>query len=106
MSKIRLFFALFALALFAACSGTTKEAVENLPPKAPDIFAFGYKLNDFEVVRDTVRKGDTFADIFLEKGFTYPQIYDINIRTKKKYNFKSIPFFKSEKVNTPCINIR
>lgn len=90
LSTTKLFFALSALVLFAACSGTTKEAVEILPQKAPDVFAFGYKLNDFEVVRDTVRKGDTFADIFLEKGFTYSQIYDINRRTKKTFNFRKI----------------
>ncbi|CAI8294084.1 MAG: Murein DD-endopeptidase MepM [Bacteroidota bacterium] len=108
LSKIRLFFALIILVLFAACSGTSKEPVEIVPPKEPDVFAFGYKLNDFEVVRDTVRKGDTFADIFLANGFTYPQIYDINRKTKKKFNFRKIqpkkPYtflFAKDSVATP-----
>jgi len=88
--KINPFFALTALVLFAACSDTNKKSAEISIPKAPDIYAFGFKLNDFEVVQDTVRKGDTFADIFLENGFTYPQIYEINKRTKKAYNFRKI----------------
>ncbi len=88
--KTNPFFAFIALVLFAACSGTTKKSTEILPPKEPDVFAFGYKLNDFEVVQDTVRKGDTFADIFLENGFTYPQIYTVSKQTKKQYNFRKI----------------
>ena len=90
MLKTNPFFALTALVLFAACSGTNKKSAEISIPKAPDVFAFGFKLNDFEVVQDTVRKGDTFADIFLENGFTYQQIYNINKRTKKQYNFRKI----------------
>lgn len=90
MLKTNPFFAFIALVLLAACSGTTKKSTEILPPKEPDVFAFGYKLNDFEVVQDTVRKGDTFADIFLENGFTYPQIYTISKQTKKQYNFRKI----------------
>ena len=90
MLKTNPFFALTTLVLFAACSGTNKKSAEISIPKAPDVFAFGFKLNDLEVVQDTVRKGDTFADIFLENGFTYQQIYNINKRTKKQYNFRKI----------------
>ena len=84
------FFAFVAIALFVACSDPSEKPAKTLPPQKPEVFAFGYKLNDFEVVQDTVRKGDTFADIFLENGFTYPQIYEINKRTKKEYNFRRI----------------
>ena len=108
LSKIKLFIAFALVLLLVACSDTLKKPNEILPPKEPDVFAFGYKLNDFEVVRDTVRKGDTFADIFLENGFTYPQIYDINRKIKKKYNFRKIqpkkPYtflFAKDSVPTP-----
>lgn len=84
------FFAFVAIALFVACSDPSEKQAKTVPPQPPEVFAFGYKLNDFEVVQDTVRKGDTFADIFLENGFTYPQIYEINKRTKKEYNFRRI----------------
>ncbi len=84
------FFSFIAVVVIAACSGTTKETAKTLPPPEPDVFAFGYNLNDYQVVRDTVQKGDTFADIFLENGFSYPQIYNINSRTKKQFNFRKI----------------
>ena len=72
-----------------SCSSDKAEAVPVAPPD-PDIFAYGYKLNDLEVVRDTVQRGDTFADIFLENGFSYTDIYNINSKVKKTYNFRKI----------------
>ena len=88
--KTNPFLVFLIVLLLISCSGMPEKPAEVLLSKEPDVFAFGYKLNDFEVVLDTVRKGDTFADIFLENGFTYPQIYDINRKTKKKYNFRKI----------------
>jgi murein DD-endopeptidase MepM/ murein hydrolase activator NlpD len=72
-----------------SCSSDKAEAVPLAPPD-PDIFAYGYKLNDLEVVQDTVQRGDTFADIFLENGFSYTDIYNINSKVKKTYNFRKI----------------
>jgi len=82
--------ALIAVVFLTACSCNTKKTTEIIPPPKAEVFAFGYNLNNFEVVRDTVQKGDTFADIFLENGFNYSQIYNINRRTKKQYNFRKI----------------
>ncbi len=72
-----------------SCSSDKAEAVPVVPPD-PDVFAYGYKLNDLEVVQDTVQRGDTFADIFLENGFSYTDIYNINSKVKKTYNFRKI----------------
>lgn len=66
-----------------SCSSDKAEAVPVVPPD-PDVFAYGYKLNDLEVVQDTVQRGDTFADIFLENGFSYTDIYNINSKVKKR----------------------
>ena len=81
-----LFVFIAALTLGCSCSSDKAEAVPVAPPD-PDIFAYGYKLNDLEVVRDTVQRGDTFADIFLENGFSYTDIYNIKSKVKKTYNF-------------------
>ena len=84
-----LFVFIAALTLGCSCSSDKAEAVPVAPPD-PDIFAYGYKLNDLEVVQDTVQRGDTFADIFLENGFSYTDIYNINSKVKKTYNFRKI----------------
>ena len=84
-----LFVFIAVLTMGCSCSSDKAEAVPVAPPD-PDVFAYGYKLNDLEVVRDTVQRGDTFADIFLENGFSYTDIYNINSKVKKTYNFRKI----------------
>ena len=78
-----------ALTVGCGCSSDKADETPVAPPE-PDVFAYGYKLNDLEVVRDTVQSGDTFADIFLENGFSYTDIYNINRKAKKTYNFRKI----------------
>ena len=84
-----LFAFIAALAVGCSCS-SEKAGVLHVAPPEPDVFAYGYKLNDLEVFRDTVRRGDTFSDIFLENGFSYTDIYNINRKVKKTYNFRKI----------------
>lgn len=84
-----LFVFIAALTMGCSCSSDKADATPVAPPE-PDVFAYGYKLNDLEVVRDTVQRGDTFADIFLENGFSYTDIYNINSKVKKTYNFRKI----------------
>ena len=77
--------------LLLSCNTTTADSVKEPPqPPEPDVYAFGFKLNDYSVVRDTIQQGDTFADIFLKNGFSYPQIFDINQKTRKTFNFRKI----------------
>ena len=85
------FLFVFIAALTVGCSCSSDKADETpVAPPDPDVFAYGYKLNNLEVVRDTVQSGDTFADIFLENGFSYTDIYNINRKVKKTYNFRKI----------------
>ncbi len=80
----------FIAALTVSCSRSTSKEAAPVSPPEPEVYAYGYKLNDYEVVRDTVQSGDTFADIFLENGFDYTQIYNINRKVRKQYNFRKI----------------
>ena len=85
------FLFVFIAALTVGCGCSSDKADETpVAPPEPDAFAYGYKLNNLEVVRDTVQSGDTFADIFLENGFSYTDIYNINRKVKKTYNFRKI----------------
>lgn len=85
------FLFVFIAALTVGCGCSSDKADETpVAPPEPDAFAYGYKLNNLEVVRDTVKSGDTFADIFLENGFSYTDIYNINRKVKKTYNFRKI----------------
>jgi murein DD-endopeptidase MepM/ murein hydrolase activator NlpD len=91
LHQIKRIIFLLLTGLLISCGGSSKQKDEaKRPPPEPEVMTFGFNLNDFKVVRDTVQRGDTFADIFLENGFSYPQIYDINRKTRKAYNFRKI----------------
>ena len=60
---------LLLLFLVIACN-EKEEKKEVLPIKKPDpiIMEFGFKLNDYDVVRDTIGKGDTFGSILAQQN--------------------------------------
>ncbi|WP_347923587.1 peptidoglycan DD-metalloendopeptidase family protein [Pontimicrobium sp. SW4] len=49
-------------------------------------YEFGFNLNDFIVVRDTIRRGDSFGQILERNKIGYPQIYNIVEKTKDSFN--------------------
>ena len=82
-------FLLIALSgLLASCGSDAEREVEK--PVVPEVYEFGFLLNDYHVVRDTVVRGDSFGGILEKYGIYYPQIYNINNVAKKAYNFRKI----------------
>lgn len=49
--------------------------------KAKDSMYYGFNLNQFEVVRDTVKSGDSFGELLLKHRVGYPEIHSLT--TKK-----------------------
>ena len=74
--------------LVSACGSRAER--EPAKPVEPQVFEFGFLLNDYDVVRDTVVRGDSFGGILEKYGIYYPQIYNINTVAKKAYNFRKI----------------
>ena len=74
--------------LLASCGSDAER--EAAKPVVPEIYEFGFLLNDYHVVRDTVVRGDSFGGILEKYGIYYPQIYNINNVAKKAYNFRKI----------------
>ncbi len=55
-----------------------------------DRFEFGFKLNDYFVVRDTIRKGDSFGEILERNKIEYPQIFHIAEKAKETFNITKL----------------
>lgn len=81
-----LFITLFGL--LASCGSDAER--EPAKQVVPEVYEFGFLLNDYHVVRDTVVRGDSFGGILEKYGIYYPQIYNINSIAKKAYNFRKI----------------
>lgn len=70
----RIFIVITILSLLFACNdknNTNKEKTTvTLEKKEPIIKDFGFTFNDFKVVKDTIKSGDTFGTIL--QDYTFP----------------------------------
>ncbi|WP_074406876.1 MULTISPECIES: peptidoglycan DD-metalloendopeptidase family protein [Aquimarina] len=86
---------LIAVVLFS-CQKEKKEAKIIVPEvieeeKAPPIITeFGYVLNDFNVVKDTIRPGDSFGAIMDTHGISRTKVFEITNTIKDTFNVARI----------------
>ena len=69
------------LAIFISC-GSKEEKQPEIPEKPKDSIFYGFNFNHFEVVRDTVRDGDSFGAIMAQHQVAYPEVH---AATQKEY---------------------
>ena len=92
-NRTHIFSIVFGMFLWG-CANKSPEPTVEAPKPPKKIMEFGYNINDYHVVRDTVRRGDSFGAILEKQGLYYPQIYNINQVAKKAYNFRKIQIGK------------
>lgn len=75
-----------------ACTETKKEEKETvqIEAPAPDPMEFGFHLNDYVVVKDTVRNGDTFGKILEKNHIGYGTVFNIVEKTKDTFDVSRI----------------
>jgi murein DD-endopeptidase MepM/ murein hydrolase activator NlpD len=74
-----------------SCSkDTTLEADIEEVTIQPDNFKFGYNLNNFKVVNDTVKSGDSFGVLLEKHHLFYPQIHHIAEKTKAVFDVRRL----------------
>ena len=96
---------------FCCCTSTPKE--ENIEIKKEKVIKqFGYTLNNYTVVRDTVKRGDSFGTILENNNLFYPQIFNIVQKVKQVYDIRKInigkPYtilFSKDSLKTPKVFI-
>ena len=89
----RLSFILLCLLLAViSCEKSDKSAVQTAPkPKAaPIVIEFGFKLNDYNVVNDTVEKGDTFGSILATQNYNPSQIHEVVEKIRDTFDVRKI----------------
>ena len=77
--------------LFVASCKKNDQNV-NLPAKKVEKirYDFGFKLNDFLVVNDTIKKGDTFGSIVEKQNLNGKQVFDIIAKVKDNFNTRIV----------------
>ncbi|TYP77055.1 peptidoglycan DD-metalloendopeptidase family protein [Aquimarina intermedia] len=88
---------LLAIAVFYSCKKENEKAKvapaavkvkKELPP--PVVKEFGYALNDYQVIRDTIRRGDSFGGILDSHGITRAKVFEITNAIKDSFNVARI----------------
>ncbi|MAV05030.1 MAG: peptidase M23 [Flavobacteriaceae bacterium] len=84
----------YIISIFIICVNFSCEKKSKpVPPlvvKEKIIKQFGYTLNDYHVVKDTVKSGDSFGTILEKNNLFYPQIYNIVQKAKQVYDVRKI----------------
>ena len=78
--------------LFSMFSCTKSETASIIPEQIaqPRKEQFGFNFNDFNVLHDTIQRGDTFGSIIEDQNLGDKQVYDIIDKVKDTFNVKSI----------------
>lgn len=87
----KLTYLLPVLLLIAACSTDVKDDVEEVVEAPPVLIEeYGYVLNDFNVIRDTIRPGDTFGAILDANGVTQDKIFQVATKFQDSFDVRKI----------------
>ena len=93
MKKISILF--FTLLLLISCGEDEKKDIpkvtEKIKASLPEIiYEFGYKLNDYKVVKDTIKKGESFGIILDRHHVYYPKINKIAGKIKDTFDVRRV----------------
>ncbi|MGB6267481.1 MAG: peptidoglycan DD-metalloendopeptidase family protein [Olleya sp.] len=76
---------------FYSCKTKDREPIETVSVIEPEaLYEFGFKLNDFVVKRDTIRKGDSFGEILQRHEIDYSKIFQIAQETKDTFDIRRL----------------
>ncbi|MDI1316778.1 peptidoglycan DD-metalloendopeptidase family protein [Flavobacterium sp.] len=95
MSRIfqKILFLLILISLTISCNEKKDEKI-IVPKVQPKTVEFGFNLNDFNVVNDTIQSGDTFGSILDTQNLNGYEVYDIAAKVKDTFNVKIIKIGK------------
>ncbi|MCH7524528.1 MAG: peptidoglycan DD-metalloendopeptidase family protein [Bacteroidetes bacterium] len=90
----RIFLAFLVLISISSCKNDVKEntiqETDLVQKQEIERFEFGFNLNNYIVVRDTIRKGDSFGEILERNKIGYPKIFHIAEKAKDTFDIRKL----------------
>jgi len=82
--------ALLFLSIFIfSCTKKEDDPIEqNIVKVTPPAKAYGFLLDDFQVIKDTVRNGDTFGGILDANGVSNAKIFEVATKYKDSFDVR------------------
>ena len=78
-----------------SCNKTETKSLIPVQKVQPKVEQFGFNFNDFNVVHDTVKRGDTFGTIIQNQNLGNKQVYDIVSKIKDTFDVRTIRIGKA-----------
>lgn len=89
--RYRIIILLFFASFFTSCNSKDEKESTKIAKKEPIIKDYGFTFNDYKVVRDTIRSGDTFSALLqkfpLRDSLT---IHQVTEKVKDSFNVRRI----------------
>lgn len=84
----------FPFIAFLSCNKNHHDREEAADDRIAELYkpnvAYGYVLDDFHIVHDTVRRGDTFGDILGANGVPFDKIMKVATKYKDSFDVRRI----------------
>ncbi|SFU58326.1 Murein DD-endopeptidase MepM and murein hydrolase activator NlpD, contain LysM domain [Pustulibacterium marinum] len=86
---------------FVACDNKQKSNNEEEqevaivePKEITPLMEFGFNLNDYVVVKDTIRQGDSFGELLAKNHIGYPRVYEIANKSRDSFDIRRLQIGK------------
>ncbi len=86
----QIFVVIIILFSLVSCKKTEEITAEKVVKLVPKKSEFGFVYSDFNVVHDTIQKGDTFGTLLEEQNIGNRQVYDIIAKVKDSFDVRTI----------------
>ena len=88
---------LFIIVLFSifSCKQKAPESITPDQESQRKIEQFGFNFNDYNVIQDTIKKGDTFGSIIENQNLGDKQVYDIIQKVKDSFDVRTVRIGKT-----------
>lgn len=84
-------YSLLALFLLVSCKKSDEpEKEEDAVVEKPKTERFGFFIEDYQVINDTVKQGDTFGKILAGQGLSATEIHNVVEKIKDSLNLRNI----------------
>lgn len=76
--------------LIACKNNKPATIIEKTKAKPKIVFEYGFNLNNFKVINDTVKSGENFSEILDRHHIEYPKVLEIAKKIKDTFNVRRI----------------
>src|SRR5690606_5458655 len=76
--------------LFIACKPDVDPIIQEAMARPEGKFDFGFRLDDYNVIHDTIEAGDTFGGILNKQNLDTLRVYDIVTKIRDSFDVRSI----------------